>query len=192
MEDKPLHLLRADGDSHSKGEKTMMNREKEEEKQMREILFRGKHDYGIGGIWEYGAYFRYLPYTQAPLSPAPAEDKYRHIIVYTGFSDWNMPCTLAGGEVDPKSVGQYIGFTDKNGKKIFEGDYVRMRSGTVRLVVFTHGSFGYFCSDEIVDFMPFAELFKLGYTSDDFEVAGNMFDNPEMNKKEEKNEPNGR
>jgi uncharacterized phage protein (TIGR01671 family) len=156
---------------------------------MNEILFRGKGKNG----WVEGGYHKHFTRMLCPLGNDSLKDnEIRHLIIRDGVADWNMPRGIEAVEVDPKTVGQFTGLTDKNGKKIFEGDYVRMRSGTVRLVVFTHGSFGYFCSDEIVDFMPFAELFKLGYTSDDFEVAGNMFDNPEMNKKEEKNETNGR
>ena len=82
--------------------------------------------------------------------------------------------------VIPETIGRYSGIDDKNGKKIFMGDCVRMRSGQVRLVEFAYGSFGYFCSDEPNDFMPFADLFKLGYTSDDFEIVGNIYDNPKL------------
>ena len=75
--------------------------------------------------------------------------------------------------IDPKTVGQYTGLTDKNGKKIFEGDIVSLWED-IYTCVFDEYNFGYECSNTKND-ISFACVL-----AEDVEIIGNIYDNPEL------------
>ena len=144
---------------------------------MREILFRGKHIHVLSqneqldGAWIYG----YL-------------------------CDKNCINSLGlEGEflIDPETVCQYTGLTDKNGKRIFEGDIVTISEDGYKedpdyLGLFPQGQ-GHF-KNYVVEFLD--GLYQITYIckrdgdimhlcknlvySRYLEVIGNIFDNPEL------------
>ena len=83
---------------------------------MREILFRGKRI--DNGEWVYGFYV--------------CIDNKHHYIFTGGKDTSGLYPTFLYHEVDPSTVGQYTGMTDRKGKKIFEGDLL---SATIKAVV---------------------------------------------------------
>lgn len=127
---------------------------------MREILFRGKQK--DNGEWVEG-YYNY------------ATDGYNlelHLI-----SD---KITGIHTEVIPETVGQYTGLTDKNGKKIFEGDIIGTDIARPYLIVeFRDGCFMFNCNDGGKDYydimLPILEEAQTEYKYG--EVIGNIHDN---------------
>lgn len=125
---------------------------------MREILFRGKR--ADNGEWVEG----YLYITQNGEYEISNYCKYYN-------------CERNTYIVIPETVGQYTGLTDKNGKKIFEGDIVKY-GDTVHKVVFEQRNgtayFGLVYST--------LETLSFGYYQDlkQIEVIGNIYDNPEL------------
>ena len=113
---------------------------------MREILFRGKD---VCGRWFEGGYY---------------ENNTGKYIVTPAF---------VGCLVDPETVGQYTGVTDKNGVKIFEGDIVRERGG--------ESCQGYYEIDNvlIVKIPDTLVNFEMSYDCER-EIIGNIHDNPEL------------
>lgn len=133
---------------------------------MREILFRGKHIHALmqnrhlDGTWVYG----YL--CDENYINAVDEDEY-------------------GGKftsemlVNPETVCQYTGLTDKNGRKIFEGDIVDADDtiGIVKLGKYKNEfHYGYY-----IEWIKCPLLRQeLGYWNVESKVVGNIFDNPEL------------
>lgn len=102
------------------------------------------------------------------------------------FKIWNRTFLLWGMtgdvpnmvEVKPETVGQYTGLTDKNGKKIFEGDIVKFSH-----LVFDESRIG------VISYEMNVTGFVLGhkggyswivYPNEFYEVIGNIYDNPEL------------
>lgn len=141
---------------------------------MREITFRGKANDQYNartGEWIYG---------QLLVRPVHEGGMDEYFICETGHKFIRClnkaPCTY---EVDPETVGQYTGLTDKNGKRIFEGDIVReiFSYPKTYAVKFDEGRGGWY---------PFACGDGCGCCETDtisssfIEVIGNIHDNPEL------------
>ncbi len=142
---------------------------------MREILFRAKLDERIdewikGSLWY-------------------DSDSTAHIIGYRYWGEISKDdlsdLDLISWKVIPKTIGQYTGLTDKNGKKIFEGDICEVTTFTyegedIQLlgeVCFKH------CSFVFQDLKhPDIEVLFLSVCDfdTDVEVIGNIYDNPEL------------
>ena len=80
----------------------------------------------------------------------------------------------------PDTIGQYSGVDDKNGIKIFEGDFVsgifRHGQETFGICGFRSGSFGLLRErGDYTEFTPFSSTCNISWT-----VIGNIHDNPEM------------
>ena len=127
---------------------------------MREILFRGKR--ADNGEWEYGDLWC-NPYGK------------RVVCIVSPINDQG---TTGGNEVDPETVGQYTGLTDKNGRKIFEGDIVE-RGGRIWLVEYSN-KYGQFMMTTYTEKgVSWSRSFDL-IPPDWCEVIGNIYDNPEL------------
>lgn len=130
----------------------------------REILFRGKRI--DNGEWVEGNY-------SVMLSGRVTIQPIGRIITY---------------EVLPTTVGQFTGLTDKNGKKIFEGDIVKRFNSRGQEVM----RYAVKWNTDCCMFVLICEYTYLGeydtdftvYYGEDLEVIGNVHDNPELLKEE--------
>jgi uncharacterized phage protein (TIGR01671 family) len=153
---------------------------------MREILFRGKTKDAKN--WVVGSLVNtYDHYTRA-----------QHcFIVDDDYEDHEET------EVLPESVGQYTELTDKNGKKIFEGDIAKlytngyMPSVDIGTVTIKDGMAGIEYHTDITrkygwnpyfyrfgDSGEWRDMGASGKITYNFEVIGNIHDNPELLEKE--------
>lgn len=132
---------------------------------MREILFRGKDS--ITKRWVYGA----LVQQQDDLLKEKA-----FIISYSNYQFGDFSEAVMH-EVDPETVGQYTGFVDKKGKKIFEGDIVSIYNSKAFLfAVEWNNQYVLKCTTNGVS----DNILNVIESPEDVEVFGNIYDNPEL------------
>lgn len=151
---------------------------------MREILFRGKpvhkEDYTLNENVKCSVGYFKCGFAYGSL--IVIDDTYFICTGVAGISISlinNTTATLV--EVDPKTVGQYAGLTDKNGKKIFEGDILhctaRLDSANM-VVVYEDAEFRLVPCDRYKSYTT-----GMGYKyfgSLITKVIGNIHDNPEL------------
>ena len=134
---------------------------------MREILFRGKRE--DNGEWVEGRLI-------ADEAIVPKGQ-----VFY--ISDNVLDSTVYARIVIPETVGQYTGLIDKNGKKIFEGDIVKIpiyegcQERVIAVVAWDIKKAVFYLHGKRVktDFYH--------YFGNDCEIIGNIYDNPATSKK---------
>lgn len=134
----------------------------------REILCRGKRV--DNGEWVEGYYVKITSTTEV------FHQSYKAIVHSIFPSEENSVKV----EVIPETVGEFTGLTDKNGRKIFEGDIVRLTfSGAVGKIIC---DINY--SIHLNLFCRVVDKLLTDYHCEDIEVIGNVFDNSELLKGE--------
>ena len=132
---------------------------------MRDYLFRGKRV--DNGEWVYGNFVK------------GCVDDFAYIVE---FGNKNLCRNFV--EVIPETVGQYTGLTDKNGKKIFEGDivsrYVNRLDKRVNASVKNNTTVAsWIC--EFFLYKDKKEVFLANRVGkNDCYIIGNIYDNPEL------------
>lgn len=145
---------------------------------MREILFRGKridNDEWVEGFYVHlvdsrkncGTHRIYLRSAETDCGDY--------------YPDWYA--------IDPETVGQFTGLTDKNGKKIFEGDIIKFSinnsNAEIGKIIFVRGAFQFERIELPEDFDEYEDSErwtfdddKIVMLEDNCEVIGNIYDNP--------------
>ena len=90
--------------------------------------------------------------------------------------------------VNPETISQYTGLTDKNGTRIFEGDIVKGKSeyfgnGSLNqkaVVLYDRGQFLLSFGETLEECKQLNDFEVVGVWSGDVEVIGNIHDNPEL------------
>ncbi len=132
---------------------------------MREILFRGKRFNDEENEWAYGSYVKQYECDMIYFPTAESDGfDYAHII--------------------PETVGQYTGLTDKNGKKIFEGDIVKYEKYATEI---SNNVYVVKYDTELATFIgeKYSQIHVTSFTtfendSEFIEVIGNIHDNSEL------------
>lgn len=134
---------------------------------MREILFKAKRK--ENGRWVEGYY-------QKRYDLLGNEEHF--IFTTSSYTAWEY------AEIDPETLCEYTGLTDKNGNKIWENDICDKKEPHPKIVMQYHGDWTMDYSYAIKK-KPHTAYCNLGFYVSDMnincvEVIGNIFDNPEL------------
>ena len=131
-------------------------------REIREVIFRGKRT--DNGEWIEGSLLG-IDWCDKPSTYSIAP---------------NTPVSVFYSVI-PETVGQYTGLTDKNGKRIFEGDILHCVSkldNAKMVVIFECGEYRMVLAEKFKDYIGNCGFYAI--TCFEKEVIGNIHDNPEI------------
>ena len=135
---------------------------------MREILFRGKTKGTCASIEGY-----YFKTDNRRWDRSRQTEDWIAVTAVQNGGRCDIPVKYA---VIPETVGQYTGLNDRNGKRSFEGDFVRW-PGRKEVGLVQYGEFNCSCCEGVFGWHFGTEDIR---EHDYYEVIGNIHDNPEL------------
>lgn len=97
-----------------------------------------------------------------------------HYIALDSMTDWGLPNEFRLFEIDPDTLCQCTGLIDKNENKIWENDIIKEYcNGLVGRLIWD-------VSTSTYKLEGFGDDYKIEDANIEWEVIGNIFDNPEL------------
>lgn len=137
---------------------------------MRDIKFRAKRV--DNGEWVYGSLF--------------VDDCYDgETECYIEYMNYKTLPYKKSVKVKPETLGQFTGPCDKNGEEIFEGDIVKRNLAYITITAIVEWDLKYLqYTLTAIDKENKGKVWYLTSNSEDYEIIGNVYDNPELLKGE--------
>lgn len=102
------------------------------------------------------------------------------------FATDNFGFVVDDCAVDPDTIGQFTGLLDKNGKEIYEGDIITVNGLYPRVVLWDKMTWALMPAEYYHDKyfwvmnLQHPDLDWWEQFADEFEIIGNIYDNPEL------------
>lgn len=153
---------------------------------MRDIKFRAKgNDEQTKNRWFYGSYYKTNDTTYCCKEDYDrTSDNTHHYILFDEMTDWGLPNRKLRADIDIETLGQYTGIKDRNSKEIYEGDIAKLPAYlpnhteyAVCKWIDNNGSV-----EDVIGF-GFEDMNGKRVRNDeweDYEIVGNIFENPEL------------
>lgn len=102
----------------------------------------------------------------------------KHYIIFDEMTDWGLPNRHLRATINPETLGQWTGLKDIKGRRIYEGDIVKVENTDLAQIIYDEDRMAWGIKP-INDFY-FDSPLLADNTDLELKVVGNIYDNLEL------------